>query len=695
MPRDLLLEIGAEEIPAGYIQPALEELVSSLERVLVESRLAFESITPYATPRRMAAIVRGIADVQEDLEREVLGPPAKIAFDKDGAPTRAAIGFAGSQGVGVDRLETRETDKGAYLFARVVESGRAAAAVLGDVLPGVIGSLSFPKTMRWGPEERFARPIRWIVAMLGDEVVPVEYAGVRAGSVTYGHRTWSPGPHALSGAADYVEVLREHHVLADVEERRARIEAQARERARESGGRAVEDRELLDEVTFLVECPSVFLGRFDGRFLDLPRDVVIAAMKGHQRYFAVETDDGRLLPRFLCVANVPGNDIDAIRSGNERVLVSRLDDAEFYWAEDTKEPLEAKVEALRNVVWLEGLGTLYEKTERLERLAARLAEALGSGEAATAVRAAHLAKADLVTEMVRDGKEFTELQGIMGREYALVSNEPEGVARAIREHYMPRFAADRLPDSEAGTVVSIADRLDSVAGCFSAGLVPSGSQDPYALRRQAIGLVRMIVEKRLGLSTRAAVGWAAGGFGLEAAREEEVAGQVIDFVRQRARSIFIDAGYAYDLVDAVLEASLDDLAGVVPRLEALSRFRKAEDFEGLVIGARRVMNILKGQRPDERGSTALVEPAATALETARKSAASRVETAIADGDLDAAVLDLLHLRKPIDTFFDDVMVMVEDEGSRNARLCLLARVRALFLRIADFAKVVLEGEERV
>jgi len=693
MPRDLLLEIGAEEIPAGYIPPAVEALVSSIERSLAEERLAFRDVAPYATPRRLAVIVRGIADRQEDRERDVLGPPAKIAFDENGEPTKAAAGFAASQGVGIEDLETRETEKGAYLFARVTDRGRSAAEVLADVIPGVIASLAFPKTMWWGPAERFARPIRWLVAMLGEDVISLEYAGVRSRAETRGHRIWSPGPHAIKGAGDYLDTLRKHFVVADIEERKAAIRAEAEARAEECGGRLVADDELLDEVAFLVESPTVFLGTFDDRFLDLPRDVVVAAMKGHQRYFAIESEEGNLLPRFICVANVPTHDVDAIRGGNERVLVSRLDDAEFYWIADTKETLEDKVEALRNVVWLEGLGTLYEKTERLERLAARIAEELGVHEPETAVRAARLAKADLVTEMVRDGKEFTELQGIMGREYAIVSREPRGVAQAIYEHYMPRFAADRLPGSEAGTILAIADRLDSIVGCFSAGLVPSGSQDPYALRRLAIGVVRMIVEKQLGLATVQAVRWAADGFDLGPDRADDVTGQVVDFMRQRARTIFIDSGYAYDLVDAVLEACLDDLAGVRPRLEALSHFREAEDFEGLVIGARRVMNILRGQSPRDGGAP-LAEPSSLALETARKDAAERVEHALAQGDFDGAVRELLHLRRPIDTFFDDVMVMVEDDATRDARLALLARVRDLFFGIADFAKVVLEGEER-
>jgi glycyl-tRNA synthetase beta chain len=417
-------------------------------------------------------------------------------------------------------------------------------------------------------------------------------------------------------------------------------------------------------------------------------------MKGHQRYFAVENEDGWLLPFFLCVVNGPPEHHDIIREGNERVLESRLDDAAFYWEEDTRTPLSAKVDDLRNVVWLEGVGSLFDKTERLERLAAFVSKNVAPGEAGVARRAARLAKADLVTEMVRDGKEFTELQGTMGREYAIASDEPESVAVAIFEHYLPRFAGDSLPSTAGGTILSIADKIDSIVGCFSAGLIPTGSQDPYALRRQAIGLVRMIDEGGLQLSLKELVREAARGFGLEEQGLEEVTTSVLEFVRQRARTLFIEAGHDYDLVDAVLEASFDTLVGVRPRLAALTHFRAAEDFDGLVIGARRVMNILKGQRPAPFDAAALVEPTSTALNGARVGASDRVDDAIGRGDYDAAVRELLRLRAPIDSFFDNVMVMVDDEKLRNARLGLLAEIRDLFLRVADFSMVVLEGEER-
>ncbi|MBD3367362.1 MAG: glycine--tRNA ligase subunit beta [Candidatus Eisenbacteria bacterium] len=690
MPKDLLIEIGVEEIPASYVLPALKQFEEALAAELESARLSHGDIETMATPRRFAAIVRSIADAQETVSRTVTGPPARIAFDDDGKPTKAATGFARSQGVDVDALEVVDD----YVRVDVVDQGGASSEVLPGLLARAIEAMTFPKTMRWGPDVRFARPIRWLVAMLGGEVLEFEYAGCAAGAETRGLRFHAPGPHALSGADEYRDVLARAHVVVDHQERRAFIAAEAaRLAADECGGRVVTDEGLLDEVTFLTERPTVFAGRFDERFLELPRHVIIAAMKGHQRYFAVEREDGTLLPRFLCVANALPGAIEGIRQGNERVLVSRLDDAVFYWREDTRTPLASKVDRLKDVVWLEGLGSLYEKTERIESLAGLIAERLDVRDRELVLRAARLSKADLVTEMVKDGKEFTELQGSMGREYALQSGEPEAVADAIVEHYMPRFAGDALPEGPPGTILGLADRIDSIVGCFSAGLVPTGSQDPYALRRQAIGFIRIVGEKELELSIVEIVERAAELFGVEGDERRELVSAVVDFLRQRARVVLMESGHDYDLVDAVLGASFDDFVGVRPRLEALSHFREAEDFAPLVIGARRVTNILKGREDAQHDPAALTEPASVALEEARVAASNAVDRALAEGDHDAAVRELLRLRKPIDAFFDDVMVMVDDEKLRRARLGLLSEVRKLFLRMADFAQVVLEGEK--
>ncbi|MCK4409885.1 MAG: glycine--tRNA ligase subunit beta, partial [Candidatus Eisenbacteria sp.] len=400
MARDLLFEIGVEEIPASYILPALAQLARSLERDLTAARLSFESTRTLATPRRMTVIVKGVADAQTSETRTVTGPPAGVAFGDDGVPTKAATGFARSQGVDVAALAVVDN----YVQVEVTDEGGPAVDVLPQLLAAAADTLTFPKTMKWGPERRFARPIRWLVAMLGNDVLDLTYAGVQGGNLTRGLRVWSPGPHEVEGADAYEELLRDNYVIADHEKRKSIIAEQALRIAGECGGRLVEDTELLDEVTFLTEYPTICAGRLDERFLELPRDVVVAAMKSHQRYFAVESVGGTLLPHFLCVVNAPKENHDIIREGNERVLESRLDDAEFYWQEDTGSSLESKVERLKDVVWLEGVGSLHEKTERLESLAGYVARVVAPDALDTAVRAARLAKADLVTEMVRDGK---------------------------------------------------------------------------------------------------------------------------------------------------------------------------------------------------------------------------------------------------------------------------------------------------
>jgi len=689
MPRDLLFEIGVEELPAPYVPGAIQGLTASIESELGAARLEHGTIHPFATPRRLAVIVEKVAESQEELEKTVFGPPARIAFGEDGSPTRAASGFARSQGVDVSALKVVDD----YVQVTVIDRGRPAKDVLPSVLSAATEAIQFPKTMRWGVEARFARPIRWLVAMLGEEPLEMEHAGVLAGDKTRGFRFWSPGPHVVRGAAEYEELLSVNMVIADHEKRRKLIaDSLESVAAARCGGRPVGDPELLQEVTFLVEHPTIFAGRFSERFLELPRVVVVAAMKGHQRYFAVESDEGALLPHFLCVANAPPDFIDGIRTGNERVLESRLDDAAFYWEEDTRTSLADKVQSLADVVWLEGLGSLLDKTERLEALAGWLARTMEARDPEVVLRAARLAKADLVTEMVRDGKEFTELQGTMGREYATASGEPDGVGIAIYEHYLPRFAGDDLPSTEAGTILSIAERVDSIVGCFSGGLIPTGSQDPYALRRQAIGLVRTIDEKGLDLALDDLVREAVLGY-QESNRARELVDSVLDFVRARARAFYMERGYSYDLVDAVLESSLADLAGVRPRLEALTRFRENTDFSALVIGIRRVSNILRDQEVPGHDPGALTAPESKALDSERSRVEREVEDAMERSDLDAAVSSLLSLRPAIDKFFDEVMVMADDEGLRRARLGLLASVRDLFLEVADFGRVVLEGEE--
>jgi glycyl-tRNA synthetase beta chain len=549
--------------------------------------------------------------------------------------------------------------------------------------------------MWWSEDEyRFARPIRWLVCLYGQGVIDFEIAGVSTGRQTFGLRMHSTDPITLDSAdfGSYSRALEDAFVIVDVDERRKIIRSGIEKAAGTVGGKVVDDEDLLHTNAYLVECPTVIAGRFDPRYLDIPKPVVVTAMKSHQKYFAVQDDGGKLLPNFLAVVNVPEDRIDLVRAGNERVLEARLEDAEFYWEEDLKTTLDEKVSELKKVVWLENLGTIYEKVERVKELVARLAEDLNAcdEDAETALRAAWLCKADLVTEMVRDGKEFTDLQGTMGMEYALATGEAPTVATAIREHYLPRFAGDLLPESLPGTMVSIADKMDSVAGCFRAGMIPSGSQDPLGLRRQATGIVRMILEGSLPIGLSAVITHGSDGY-------EKGDSQAIEkleaFFRNRVQRTFIDRGGRYDIVDAILAAGWSDLGDVKARLDTLSSAIGHESFEGIVIGAKRVSNILKtDENRKEPSRDEMTEKMEIELYDRLVEAKEKAETLSSEAHFDRVVETLFSLRPTIDRFFDEVMVMHDDPEVRARRLGLMQEVRKLFVSFADFSKIVLEGE---
>ncbi|HOV79721.1 MAG TPA: glycine--tRNA ligase subunit beta, partial [Bacillota bacterium] len=498
-PKDYLLEIGVEEMPARFMEPALLELKETASVILKEQRLPFKNVETYGTPRRLTLYVEGLAGSQEPLEVEVKGPAAKVAFKPDGTPTRAAEGFARSQGVAVDDLIRKALGHVEYVFAVKREAGRPAREVLSEVAPAFINGLHFPKPMRWGDlEVRFARPIRWIVSLFGDEVVEFEFAGLKAGRTTCGHRFLSKEPVVLACPEEYFKKMRSNYVLVDPEERRRCIWQQVRELAAAAGGMVEEDGDLLDEINNLVEYPTALVGEFSRDYLKLPREVLVTPMREHQRYFPVVGPDGNLLPKFIAVKNGTADHLDTVRAGNEKVLRARLADADFFFREDLKTPLAEKVPALKKIVFQESLGTVYDKVLRLSTLADYLASEAGASEQdrRVALRAAHLAKADLVTNMVY---EFPELQGVMGREYAERSGEPREVALAVFEHYLPRFAGDRLPRTMPGKILSMADKIDNIVGCFAIGIQPSGSQDPYALRRQALGISHIVLDGKFAV----------------------------------------------------------------------------------------------------------------------------------------------------------------------------------------------------
>jgi glycyl-tRNA synthetase beta chain len=693
MAKDFLLEIGVEELPARFLVPALEQLQELAAKALRENRLAYEDIICCGTPRRITVLARGVAEKQEALVQEVKGPAVKVAYNSGGEPTRAALGFAKSQGVKVEDLVRRSIGPVEYVFALKKEEGRPAAEVLPEVAPALIEGLHFPKPMRWGDlEVRFARPIRWLACLYGDDVVPFTLAGLESGRFTYGHRFLGGGRLEITRAGDYFDVMRKAFVVVDVAERREMILKQVNEAAAREGGEAEIDEDLLDEVANLVEFPTALCGSFDERYLEMPEEVLITPMREHQRYFPVRGANGRLLPRFVAVSNSGSENIDTVRAGNEKVLRARLADASFFWQEDLKAPLEGKVEGLKKVVFQESLGTVYEKVQRITALAGYLSGRLGANakQRADTLRAARLAKADLLTNMVY---EFPELQGVMGREYARRSGEPEGVALAIYEHYLPRFAGDALPCTLPGKVLSIADKMDTLVGCFGVGIEPTGSQDPYALRRQALGVCHIIIDGGLVLSLKEMIGRAYNGYAGRVEFKlslEQVTAALEEFFRQRLRVLFMDRGLPYDTVDAVLSAGFDDISGAWLRAQALEAFRADPAFEALLTAFTRAHNLSR-KAGHGRVDPALFETAAEeGLYRSYREISSSAGPRIEARDYPAALSLIAGLQKPVDRFFEDVMVMVENERVRDNRLALLKNIAQFIGSVADLSKIVVQ-----
>jgi len=712
MPKDLLYEIGVEEIPASFVLPALDQMQDSLREGLEQARLQFGDVLTYGTPRRLAIIVKDVSERQPDVDQEYKGPPADRAFDDSGAPTKAGQGFAASRGVTVDQLEVRQTDKGSWVFAKVLEPGQAAEDVLPSVLSEATKSLSFPKTMRWADlDARFARPVRWLVAMLGEKVLDLTFAGVTAGGTSRGHRFLGSAAVQIDAAAGYVEALRAQYVMADHEERREQIRTAASAAAAQVGGRARIDDDLLTEVSFLVEWPTCLAGEFGAKYLDLPEPVTVTVMQGHQRYFPVENEAGRLLPHFITVRNGDDTGLDTVRAGNEKVIVPRLDDAEFYLAEDLKQSLDERAESLARVTFMEGLGTLADKTQRLEQLVAHLCACIPEADVdvtGAAQRAAHLCKADLVTLMVGDSK-LGELQGVIGGEYATRLGESAPVAAAIAEHYRPRGPRDAVPDTLAGTLLSIADKMDNLAACFRLGAIPTGSADPFALRRQAQGVVEMILRGDLSINLRKLVKLSLENTPEPQLEREKDAAKVLSpaaaadalmgFFAQRIDYILTQQGVTYDVARAVLGAPWSDVLEACERARFLSDLRAnaPEAFDTLVTAGERPARIT---RPEELPEQLTVneglfqEEWEGKLLTIAREASDAVAACLAASppDYTGAVHALADMAEPIHEFFEAVMVMVEDEQLRNNRLALLRVTDEVFMHVADFLQIVREGD---
>ena len=682
MSKDLLLEIGTEEVPAHVMPHLLADLKRLAGDLFAERRLAYENLRTIGTPRRTALLVTGLAERQEDVSTETRGPSVAIAFDAEGNPTKAGAGFARGQGIEPSALIQRD----GYVYASVHEQGAETAQLLAELLPELIRAIPLPNSMRWGDLDfRFIRPIRWIVALYGTEVVPFTLANVTSGNTSRGHRTLAPQDFVIASPADYEAACEKAYIIVDPERRRAMICEQIVAVAQECGGTAEITPDLLEEVLYLVEYPTALSGAFEEKYLVLPAETVITPMRDHQRYFPVKAADGSLLPVFITVRNGGKEHLDVVAHGNERVLRARLADAQFFFDEDRKKSLAEHREKLRTVVFQQGLGSMYEKTERLMELVTAIVEDLAPDAAAyeamepDARRAAELSKADLVTGMVT---EFTELQGIMGREYALLDGEKPEVARAIDEQYMPRFAGDELPQSDLGFALSVADKVDNIVGTFSQGRIPTGSQDPFALRRQALGLVLMLIERESGLLLGDLVEEACDLYDLDMALCQKMQVYVADFIRLRLKNVLTERGVRYDVQEAVL-TDVDCVADVPVRAAYVERLLASDGADALVQSFVRVGNIARA------AETGIVDSALFAAQEEGEllSAYENAVTARAEGADPLAAEQALA--KAIDAFFDAVMVMDKDERVRANRLALLKAIDNYLLQTANYSKIVL------
>ncbi|OCC15504.1 Glycyl-tRNA synthetase beta chain [Dissulfuribacter thermophilus] len=689
MQKNLIVEIGTEEIPAGFIPSALDALKNRAEERLKDNRLQFKDVRTLGTPRRLTLWVEGLNDRQDDLVERVMGPPKKVAFDDSGNPTKAAEGFAKRNNVTIEDLEVIETERGPYCCINKVIEGRPTRDVLEELLPQLITEIPFAKNMKWEDSGfRFARPIRWLVAVFGEDTLSFSLAGIVSGNESYGHRFHAPGAIKVSSdLKSYEEALNAAFVVVDQEKRREAIREQATRLAEEAGGRLLFDEDLLDLNTFLVEYPYCILGSFEEAFLALPEEVLITVMKEHQKYFAVVDGDGKLLPHFISVNNISPKDPDLLKKGHQRVLRARLNDARFFFEEDLKRPLEDYVKDLAGVIFHKELGSLLDKTNRIKALAGYISSIVAPESRATVERAAILSKADLVTEMVG---EFPDLQGVMGRVYAQRSGEDEAVALAIYEHYLPKSSGGELPSSLEGAILSIADRADTICSTFALGMKPTGGQDPFGLRRHALGILHILEDRGISISLEDLIEKAfdilTESTGLSISKIE-LKEEILTFFRTRLKNELVSRGLRPDTVEAALKACFDEPVDAILRARAIEAVRTRPEFEPLSIAFKRCMNILKGETRSCLKEELLKEPAEVSLYSAIKDAREKVLPLLNEKRHEDAMLVLLGLKPAIDRFFDEVLVMAEDEAIRANRLALIYEISSLFLSIGDLSAI--------
>jgi len=687
MERDYLLEIGCEEIPAGFVGPALWYGGQQFDEVLKKARLSFDRVDIYGTPRRLTYIVRKLSDRQEASEETVLGPPRSVAYDKEGKPTKAALGFAKAQGVDVSALRVFPTDRGEYLGIVRALRPRPVSEVLPELVSAWIPAIPFKKSMRWANlDVRFARPVHWIVSLYGEEVIPFSFGNVTAGRTTFGHRFLSPGSIALSSPAEYFDKLAAADVFVDLEVRKEKIRAGIKEAEARIGKKWVEDEPLVETVANLVEYPVVLVGRFEEKYLALPREILITSMRVNQKYFVFEDDRGDLFPGFAFVSNMRVPDNRVVIAGNERVIRARLSDAEFYYGDDLKKPLFDRAQALKNVLFQADMGMYWEKVERMAEIAGYVASIGFPAKEKDCRRAAVLTKADLTTGVI---KEFPELQGVMGRHYALKTGEKEEVAEAVYEHYLPKGQSDELPATDVGVAVAIADKIDMVCGCFGVGLIPTGTADPYGLRRHTLGILSILETRGLrvpveGLVDRS-LGTLSGKLKFPAA---EVRRKVMEFIGGRLFNLWTSQGTPGDLADAVISAGLTDMVDLRAKLNALVAFRSEAAFEPLAEVFKRAINITKAYIGPLAVSEGLFEhDEERALYRAAKEVSGRVAAAAKDGRYAEAFGEMARLQPLVSVFFEKVLVMAKEEKVKNNRLALLKNLSNLFAGVADFSRV--------
>jgi glycyl-tRNA synthetase beta chain len=690
MKRDFLFELGTEELPPKSLFTLARALAAGIENGLTAAAIEHGEVEWFATPRRLAVRVHAMADKQPDQEIRRQGPAVANAFDASGQPTKAAMGFAASCAVSIDQLQQVDGPKGRVLMFVGTRKGEPTAALLPGIVMASLDALPIAKRMRWGSgEAEFVRPVHWVVMLLGTTVVDCEILGIAAGKHSRGHRFHAPNPLAIASPAKYLETLEKAYVVANVSERRERIRSGAVALAQAGGGQAVIEEALLDEVTALVEWPVPLVGRFDEGYLELPQEVPIATMQDHQRYFPVRDAQGKLRNEFIAVANIESRAPEKVRDGNERVVRPRLADAAFFWDSDRRERLESRRAMLRNVTFQAKLGSLHDKTERVGRLAVRIAESLGA-DAALAARAAEISKCDLLTLMVG---EFPELQGLMGKYYAQHDGEPPEVCAALEEQYWPRFAGDRVPETRTGIALALADRLDTLAGIFAIGQKPTGTRDPFGLRRAALGVLRTILERQLELDLRQLIETAVAAQPVE--KSQAVAEEVWTYVIERLRSSYLEgeAGRTVvttEMFDAVLASRTQSVLDMDVRLRALERFLKMSEAESLAAANKRIVNILRKAPGDLTGAvdtSRLQEGPERQLFEHVLSMERAVNPLFARRDYAQALTQLASLRDDVDRFFDSVMVMAEDADVRANRLGLLLRLRGLFLQFADLSRL--------